>query len=569
MDDIKRTFGEHIGDSKYDRWHTGDAMLMSDFEQMTDDQLFANLTKDNIFPKPDYEKLQAEGIDPVVLYYRKALRDSLPSNPKSEHYYYSNPHGAYEDYFRLVSAARDECEKIKTIPDMEKSGINWMLERGFVTKGYNVMIQNPYASRRFVTLAMKSGDFLFFLNERIKKGFLMTREEKILSHYTFPAMDKNTMTIESSSWSKGSKTYLRYEFAHGITNYIYPDKGIDMDKLKSDLENETGYLVVQGHSLKAYGFQTLEMAEKWAIAQESDEPAKTTARKKRYVPKELSHIDQTDHSIPILCMDKTGEDLMQTFGFRGGEFGEYESQKERQTNLNMCYIAFHDLATALGIDDTDVSLGHDLAIAFGARGRGAAMAHFEPVKNVINLTKLKGAGSLSHEWIHALDHAIGVAIAQKLGRPGTAAFATDNHNMYLQRYSDFPALGKLMKALKYKQNSFEHTDFYNNAAEMDKVYQKEHGNYWSDPVELLARAGACYIKDKCEEMGICDDYLSGHAEGEMIAPHGEERKLFNTYFDAMLEEVKERGILHLEEGKKRGFLHDADKDLEESRKETL
>jgi hypothetical protein len=64
------------------------------------------------------------------------------------------------------------------------------------------------------------------------------------------------------------------------------------------------------------------------------------------------------------------------------------------------------------------------------------------------------------------------------------------------------------------------------------------------PVELLARVGACYIKDKCEEMGICDDYLSGHAEGEMIAPHGEERKLFNTYFDAMLEEVRERGILH-------------------------
>ena len=296
------------------------------------------------------------------------------------------------------------------------------------------------------------------------------------------------------------------------------------------------------------------MAEKWAIAQENDEPAKTTTRKKRYMPKELSHIDQTDHSIPILCMDKTGEDLMQTFGFRGGEFGEYESQKERQTNLNMCYIAFHDLACALGIDDTDVSLGHDLAIAFGARGQGGVMAHFEPVKNVINLTKLKGAGSLSHEWIHALDHAIGVAIAKKLGRPSTAAMATDNHDLYLEKYSDFPALGKLMKALKYKQNSFEHTDFYNNAVEMDKVYQKEHGDYWSDPVELLARAGACYIKDKCEEMSIHDDYLSGHAEGDLTAPHGEERKLFNTYFDAMLEEVKERG-----------FLHDADKGLEESK----
>lgn len=555
--DIQRTFGEHIGDSKYDRWHTGEAMLLSDFEQMTDDQLFANLTKDNIFPKPDYEKLQAEGIDPVVLYYRKALRDSLPSNPKTGHYSL-DPHGAYEKYFRLVSAARDECKKIKTVSDMAKSGINWMLEHKFVTnEGRSVMIWNPYASKRFVTLAMKSDNILFFCNERIKKGFLMTREEKILSHYTFPALNKTTMSIEHSSWGKESKMYLRYEPTHGMVRFLYPDKGIDMEKLQADLENETGYLVIQGHNLKAYGFKTLEMAEKWAIEQE-DEPAKTVKRKKRYVPKELSHIDQTDHSMPILCMDKTGEDLMQTFGFRGGEFGEYESQKERQTNLNMCSVAFHNLACALGINDTDVSLGQNLAIAFGARGQGGAMAHFEPVKNVINLTKLKGAGSLSHEWIHALDHAIGVAIAEKTGRPSTAAMATDNRSLYLERYSDFPALGKLVEALEYKKNPdqdyFIHTDFYNNAVKMDATYQKEHGNYWSDPAELLARAGACYIKDKCEEMGIHDDYLSGHAEGDLTAPHGEERRLFNTYFDAMIEEVKERGILH-----------DVDRDLEESK----
>ena len=33
------------------------------------------------------------------------------------------------------------------------------------------------------------------------------------------------------------------------------------------------------------------------------------------------------------------------------------------------------------------------------------MAHYEPARNVINLTRLKGAGSLAHEWGHALDYA--------------------------------------------------------------------------------------------------------------------------------------------------------------------
>lgn len=48
-----------------------------------------------------------------------------------------------------------------------------------------------------------------------------------------------------------------------------------------------------------------------------------------------------------------------------------------------------------------------LAIAFGSRGSGAALAHYEPARNVINLTKMKGAGCLAHEWGHAFDNQIG------------------------------------------------------------------------------------------------------------------------------------------------------------------
>ena len=49
-----------------------------------------------------------------------------------------------------------------------------------------------------------------------------------------------------------------------------------------------------------------------------------------------------------------------------------------------------------------LSLNVSLGLAFGARGRGwknAPLAHYEPVKVVVNLTKNKGAGSLAHEWL--------------------------------------------------------------------------------------------------------------------------------------------------------------------------
>lgn len=99
-------------------------------------------------------------------------------------------------------------------------------------------------------------------------------------------------------------------------------------------------------------------------------------------------------------------DFMQTFGFRGVEFGNWNSQTERQQLLDDAYDGLLDLAEILNIPPKAISLNGELALAFGARGQGlsGARAHYEPSKAVINLTKMNGAGSLAHEWFHALDH---------------------------------------------------------------------------------------------------------------------------------------------------------------------
>lgn len=97
------------------------------------------------------------------------------------------------------------------------------------------------------------------------------------------------------------------------------------------------------------------------------------------------------------------------FGFRGVEFGNWNNQAERQHILNHAYDSMMDLADALNMPPSAVSLNGELALAFGARGHGlqSARAHYEPDYSVINLTKLRGAGSLAHEWYHALEHYIG------------------------------------------------------------------------------------------------------------------------------------------------------------------
>ena len=105
----------------------------------------------------------------------------------------------------------------------------------------------------------------------------------------------------------------------------------------------------------------------------------------------------------------TGEDFRETYGFRAVEFGLWNNQEERQQVMNHAYDALADLAEILNIPAKSIGLNGDLALAFGARGQGlsGARAHYEGDYGVINLTKMSGAGSLAHEWLHAADHYFG------------------------------------------------------------------------------------------------------------------------------------------------------------------
>lgn len=107
--------------------------------------------------------------------------------------------------------------------------------------------------------------------------------------------------------------------------------------------------------------------------------------------------------------DARDSDFTEVFGFRGVEFGNWNNQQERQELLNDAYDGLLDLAEVMNVPPRAISLNGELALAFGARGHGlsGARAHYELDKVVINLTKMNGAGSLAHEWFHALDHYFG------------------------------------------------------------------------------------------------------------------------------------------------------------------
>ena len=167
----------------------------------------------------------------------------------------------------------------------------------------------------------------------------------------------------------------------------------------------------------------------------------------------------------------TGENILKDFGFRGGEFGNWVTQNERQQFLNYAQDAFNDLAEALDIIPDSLGQKNTMAIAFGARGKGltGAVAHFEPIKKVINMTRLKGAGSLAHEYGHSIDNF--------LSREG--GYDSDGMVTTSYRNPKFPekvrtAIDDVINAMEYNiSENQEEIDKKNNLYEKSRISNLE------------------------------------------------------------------------------------------------
>lgn len=271
------------------------------------------------------------------------------------------------------------------------------------------------------------------------------------------------------------------------------------------------------------------------------EPRKynVSKRKKSFVPPQLTKIERTGedyrHGIHV-----TPARWQEDFFFRGVEFGNWTTQKERQLSMDYCYDALRDLAYALQIDVRDIAFQGELSLAFGARGHSAASSHYESLREVINLTKMNGAGCTAKEWFHALD--------DKLSK-----FCQCSDKKFASETEDIEKLPKsyldLIRALKVDANG-NPTDYYRGSRAFDGHFRKASHGKWSSTCEMMARAFACYVKDiLCEK----SDYLIAHAdvyefefENQSICAHpqGEERDLFDELFDRFFFELKEIGFFH-------------------------
>lgn len=116
----------------------------------------------------------------------------------------------------------------------------------------------------------------------------------------------------------------------------------------------------------------------------------------------------------------SGDYLRTFFHLRGVEHGNWMGDTDADTGEHAAFGAFTDLVSVTGLPPAAMGFQGRLGLALGARGGGKASAHYEPSRRVINLTKTRGAGTLAHEWGHALDH----WLADPTGAAGKALFCS-------------------------------------------------------------------------------------------------------------------------------------------------
>jgi hypothetical protein len=241
------------------------------------------------------------------------------------------------------------------------------------------------------------------------------------------------------------------------------------------------------------------------------------------------------------------KDFLDTFGFRAVEFGETMPQKERHKNMNLAYDSFMDLANILNFPAQAIGLGGRLALCFGSRGRGgrgAAMAHYELNKEVINLTRNRGAGSLAHEWFHALDHSL---------TSNDTKSASELTHYYPTPYYSYETKDNMLKIESILKKSKMYSD---SERLQSSTGQKQNGkSYWTQEPELFARAFEGCLYEKMQSEGQTNEYLVQIPikEDSKIYPypHKEDMSRINEAFDNLFKNFKfgkhtgvERNVLY-------------------------
>lgn len=540
-------FGEEIKGAAKHKW----GKFSEAMEQQTTDEQYRTEPLSKLFPQPDYGKMSTDGVSHDKLAMIAILRAQIPATkPK-----------------RLLQRWVDSTHAMKTLASRVLDGntpVEVLRQRmnsngalaGMMDTHDLISSLPPDQMANASKYRVRQSSYSMYEGKRYPNGHTVYELETAKG-----ASVRGVVDTDKAAFMKKARAYIDQESGRPAAPK-QTDLGIYADRITRDAF--IGYKGASGVTKIKGGFKDPRAARDYLkdnraaletqIAQDR-EIARTEQRRESNAPRQGAVRRKSD---------VTPTQFDQDFGFRGVQFGNYVESGRRQAELNDAYDSLQDMADLIGIPPKAISLNGELGLAFGARGRGgsnAAKAHYEPGEVVINLTKSKGAGSLAHEWFHALDNYFGQSDVGG-GRGGTFATSRSRPRMQVKDgkvvAAEHPVRQEVWDAFQGVKRAINESGMVARAQKLDELRSKP---YWSTELEMAARAYERYILDRAEAKGISNDYLvnlkksNEHANPATYAYPTEAelnsgvRDAFDTLFKTLKTKPTEKGIaLYSREG---------------------
>ncbi|MFK8549513.1 LPD38 domain-containing protein [Escherichia coli] len=493
-------FGEEIKGAAKHRY----AQLAETLGKTLEDRDYFTQPLSKVFPKPDYAKLANEGADADTLAMIALYRSDIPAKTKlnavkwveSVKSIRTSVAGMLEGKVtagrlaewmegRMPSRYADTWQLLRTLPpsQMDKASAYRVVSGVYQAAGgkrYDPP-QKLYSLRN----KDNKGSNLFFSESRDE---LLTKAKAWFAEQ------------EEKSRAKGDEKTAPS-----------PDDKISFDVYRNTRSGDIFIAYGKNKMRVRGGFKSASDARKY-IDSHRDELVRHVKEMREISREEQRNATNRDRTGPERRKgDVSPEQFSDAFGFRGVQFGNYVEGPRRQADLNRAYDSLHDLADVLNVPTKALSLNGRLGLAFGARGKGKAAAHYEPGEVAINLTKGNGPGALAHEWFHSLDNYFGrydVSTDGKITSGGDYMTEAQRAGRVFKdgRYVDaeYPVRQEVYDAFKGVMKAINSSDMPRRSALLDEVRSKP---YWSTDVEMAARAFERYVQDKVRTAGVENDYL--------------------------------------------------------------
>lgn len=528
--------GEKIGGARKDAWGAYQDQFSGESDIIKDP-----LSKS--FPQIDYEKAINEGGNRTTIAFIALLRDSIPPKPKKPY---------------LVARWAPKVEKAKGLVRLALSDQEGMaslissLESSNYIPNFKHVIDviksvSPEKTKEAATYRIRDQQYRSYDGVKYDppKTLYMVHKNALRKQ-----MSKPLETIEDA------KKELVSRLETPIDNVkAKPQKKLGVYTDRYSKQVFVGWKGATG-VLRVKKFDSLGDAR--GALQNDRESLETLLDEMKKTPSMRNTLNLNRVGPEKRSKDVSADEFMVEFGFRGVEFGNYVEQGKRQKDINRAFDGLSDLAELLGIPNGAISLNGDLSLAFGARGKGgknSASAHYEPGKIVINLTKKDGAGSLAHEWWHAMDNYFSKQ-GESLGNYATEG--KRNRNV-----GEDGIRSEVIKAFQNVMSSINSTDLRSRSYVLDGSRTK---TYWSTKIEMSARTFEAYVKSKLEDKSQSNDYLanirSEDSWGKLKSkdsypyPTSSEMKEITKAFDQMFQVLKtketDKGIALFSVGKADG-----------------